>query len=154
MVQRRTLLKGLAGRQRPFLDERDADEFKFGRGFGDGSMASFPSGHATASFAAAAAITAEINHSSRRAALIAGPLLFGGATLVGLSRIYDDKHWASDVVMGAGIGTLSGLAVTRYAFVHPNGRLERWLGIAVPAVGAGASGGLTLTWHVARGGSN
>jgi membrane-associated phospholipid phosphatase len=33
------------------------------------------------------------------------------ATLVGLSRIYDNAHWASDVMAGAAVGFLSAKAM-------------------------------------------
>jgi hypothetical protein len=39
--------------------------------------------------------------------------------------MYHDKHWASDVALGAAIGTFSGLKVVRYAHAHPNNRLDR-----------------------------
>jgi membrane-associated phospholipid phosphatase len=45
--------------------------------------------------------------------------------MVGLSRMYHDKHWASDVVLGAAIGTFTGLKVVRYSHAHPNNRLDR-----------------------------
>jgi membrane-associated phospholipid phosphatase len=41
-------------------------------------------------------------------------LLYGAATLTGISRVYDHKHWASDVLLGAGIGTVSGWLVSRH----------------------------------------
>ena len=44
--------------------------------------------------------------------------MYGGATLVGLSRMYHNKHWASDVVLGAAIGTFSGRKVVQYSHVH------------------------------------
>ena len=34
-----------------------------------------------------------------------GVLSFGGATAVGLSRMQQQKHWSSDVAMGAIMGT-------------------------------------------------
>ena len=40
---------------------------------------------------------------------LVAPVMFGGASLVGVSRMYHDKHWASDVVLGAAVGTFSGL---------------------------------------------
>ena len=39
------------------------------------------------------------------------PVAYGVATLVGLSRIYDNAHWASDVMAGAAVGFLSAKAV-------------------------------------------
>jgi membrane-associated phospholipid phosphatase len=45
------------------------------------------------------------------------------ASLVGLSRIYDNKHWITDVVAGAAIGTLVGNMVCRRV---PNSRLA-WM---------------------------
>lgn len=35
------------------------------------------------------------------------PVAYGVATLVGLSRIYNNAHWASDVMAGAAVGFLS-----------------------------------------------
>jgi hypothetical protein len=39
--------------------------------------------------------------------------------------MYHDKHWASDVALGAAIGTFSGLKVVRYSHAHPHNRLDR-----------------------------
>jgi hypothetical protein len=55
----------------------------------------------------------------------AAPVLYGGATLVGLSRMYHNKHWASDVVLGAAVGTFSGLKVVRYSHAHPDNKIDR-----------------------------
>lgn len=108
------LIKGTAGRARPYVDSTNSADFKWGRGFGDRSdYQSFPSGHTTAAFAFASSITARIAQRSPARARWAGPLLYGAATLTGLSRMYDSKHWASDVLLGAGIGTASGLIAAR-----------------------------------------
>ncbi len=121
------LIKGLAGRDRPYLNDRDPDDYAFGHGFGRGGHTSFPSGHATAAFAVASVVAAESGLRWPRAARFVTPIAYAMATSVALARIYDDKHWASDVFAGAGIGTLAGLTVVRYHRLHPHSRLDRWL---------------------------
>jgi len=121
-----SLLKAVAGRQRPYVVSGDADDFTpFHVG---GGHTSFPSGHTTVAFAFASAVTADLATGSSRAAWIGGTILYGGAGLVGLARMYDDKHWASDVVLGAGIGTLAGVETVAFSRVHPRNRIERILG--------------------------
>jgi membrane-associated phospholipid phosphatase len=120
------LLKGLAGRARPFATaDTTAHDFKFGGGFGNRDRQSFPSGHTTAAFAAAAAVTSEAERAWPHHFWLVAPAMFGGASLVGVSRMYHDKHWASDVALGAAIGTFSGLKVVRYSHAHPYNRLDR-----------------------------
>ncbi len=70
------------------------------------------SGHATVAFAAAS-FSREIQASHFQAARVVTPLLFSAAALVGASRLYNNKHWASDVVAGAAIGTVVGMRVVR-----------------------------------------
>ena len=48
--------------------------------------------------------------------------MYGGATLVGLSRMYNNAHWASDVTLGAAIGTFSGIKVVRFNHSHAHDR--------------------------------
>jgi membrane-associated phospholipid phosphatase len=121
-----SLLKAVAGRQRPYLVSGDADDFTpFRVASGHTSL---PSGHTTVAFAFASAVTAELAATSARGAWIGGPMLYGGAALVGLARMYDDKHWASDVVLGAGIGTLAGVETVAFSRVHRHNRAERLLG--------------------------
>ncbi len=62
--------------------------------------ASFPSGHSASSFAAATALAAFYPK--------AAPLVFALATGVGASRVHRGHHFPSDVVVGAGIGAVSG----------------------------------------------
>jgi len=61
---------------------------------------SMPSAHATASFAAATAMS---RIAPRRA-----PLLYAGAALMGLTRPYLGMHYPSDVVAGAALGVVLG----------------------------------------------
>jgi membrane-associated phospholipid phosphatase len=119
--------KGIIGRQRPFLEKRDPGDFFPGHGFSNGSLASFPSGHTAAAFSAATVLSIEAHRSWPKAAPILSPLLYGGATAVGLARMYDSRHWASDVAFGATVGTLTGIQVMRYNDTHPDNRLSRWL---------------------------
>lgn len=69
----------------------------------------FPSGHTPASFAVATVVAEEYGNNP-----YIPPLAYGLATLTGLSRIYDDKHWASDVVFGAAIGYFVAKTVVGY----------------------------------------
>jgi membrane-associated phospholipid phosphatase len=122
-----TVLKDFFGRARPFVDT-NPDNFQLLRGFnGDDHYRSFPSGHAVAGFAAAAAVTAATNRWWPNTTLIIGPAMYGGAALIGLSRMYDNRHWASDVILGAAIGTFAGTKVVRYFHEHPSNKLDKWL---------------------------
>lgn len=67
------------------------------------NTSSFPSGHTTYAFASAAALDAE--YGERYPALaLAG---YGVASGVALSRMSRDRHWATDVITGAGVGMAS-----------------------------------------------
>jgi undecaprenyl-diphosphatase len=118
--------KGFAGRARPYaVSAEQAYDFELGRGFPHReSYSSFPSGHATGSFAFASSITVEAARHWPQHALLVGSLAYGGAFLDGVSRVYRDSHWPSDVAAGALIGTLSGLLVTRHQHAHPGNRLD------------------------------
>jgi membrane-associated phospholipid phosphatase len=122
------MIKGLAGRARPFMSEgSDPDDLYFLRGFRSGNFSSFPSGHSTTAFAAAAAVTNESTRWWPNSTWVIGPLMYGGAAAVGLSRMYHNRHWASDVVMGAAIGTFTGRKVVQYAHGHPDNVIDRVL---------------------------
>ncbi|MEN8375567.1 MAG: phosphatase PAP2 family protein [Gemmatimonadota bacterium] len=96
------------GRLRPFADG-GAEDFDFGRGFArENRSLSFPSGHTATAFAVAATLTEEAKHHWPGQQKWIGPLLYAAATFVGASRMLDDKHWSSDVLMGAAVGTFAG----------------------------------------------
>jgi membrane-associated phospholipid phosphatase len=120
------VLKGTMGRARPFVtNDTNPTDFRFGGGFTNADRQSFPSGHTTTAFAVASSVTSETRRLHPNAVKFVAPVLYGGATLVGLSRMYHNKHWASDVVLGAGIGTFSGLKVVRYSHAHPRNKIDR-----------------------------
>jgi len=140
------VIKGVLGRARPYVTgPSNPRDFELLRGFKGSPWQSFPSGHSTTSFAVAAAVTSETSEWWPRSRWIIGPLLFGGATAVGMSRMYDDKHWASDVVMGAAIGTFAGLKTVRFNHTRTGNRIDRWLlGEKRPSVSPGPDGSLRL----------
>jgi membrane-associated phospholipid phosphatase len=113
------LLKGIVGRARPALDSARADDFGLGRGFSGGDYQSFPSGHTALAFAFATGITARLAQRNSPAVNWAAPTLFSVAALTGIQRVYRHAHWASDCLMGAAIGTVSGLAAARWHERHP-----------------------------------
>ena len=139
------LLKDVLGRSRPFVSNAtDPRDFKFGAGFGDADRQSFPSGHTTAAFAAASSLTSEIHRVYPHLTWFAGPVLYAGATTVGLARMYHNKHWASDVALGAAIGTFSGRKVVQYQHGHPGNRLDQiMLGTSLTP---DPHGGARLSW--------
>ena len=70
----------------------------------DGSTRnSFPSGHTATAFMTATMLHKEYGHRSPWYSIGA----YTAATLTGLSRQMNNKHWLSDVLVGAGIGILS-----------------------------------------------
>jgi membrane-associated phospholipid phosphatase len=66
---------------------------------------SFPSGHTSVSFAAAATLDKRYGWKAGLPALVM-------ATLVGFARVQADKHYVQDVLAGAVIGSASGLFLT------------------------------------------
>jgi membrane-associated phospholipid phosphatase len=137
--------KGLVGRARPFVDITDADDFQFGRGFGRQQWRSFPSGHSTTAFAAAAAVTDETTLWWPRSTWIVGPIMYGGAGMVAVSRMYHNRHWASDVAVGAMIGTFAGKKVVLASHSNPKNKIDRLMlgGFITPT----ESGNVNIGWN-------
>jgi membrane-associated phospholipid phosphatase len=90
-------VKLLARRQRP--NESPDDSFRFDGPGPGGSHKSFPSGHTSGAFALASSFAMSYPDDD-----FVAPVGYGLATLVAWSRLNDDKHWATDVLLGAGIG--------------------------------------------------
>jgi membrane-associated phospholipid phosphatase len=141
-----TGVKYLAGRSRPYVSQdTDSYDFGFGRGLTKGdAYGAFPSTHVAVAFAGAAALTSETAHWWPGATRIVAPLAYGSATLVGLARMYHDQHWASDVALGAGVGTLSGLVVVRRQHAHPGNWIDRTL-LSVTVVPV--RNGMAVAWR-------
>ena len=71
----------------------------------NGSTLSFPSGHTASTFATATVVHRELGWK-------AGVPAYAVAAWVAASRMHADRHYLSDVVMGATIGIMAGRAVT------------------------------------------
>ncbi len=141
------VIKIVAGRQRPYVKVGDHSNFDLGGGR-KGGRTSFPSGHTTAAFAFASAVAADIHHWRPDMARIATPLLYGGAAAVGAARIYDDRHWVSDVVLGAGIGTIVGRLVTMNAHANPDNWMDRQLkAVTIAPTGQGLALGVSHSFR-------
>jgi membrane-associated phospholipid phosphatase len=69
-----------------------------------GECCAFPSGHATTAFASAAVLERHFGYRG------SWPVL-AGATYVAASRLVDNRHFLSDVVFGAALGTATGWTV-------------------------------------------
>lgn len=69
-----------------------------------GECCAFPSGHATAAFAAASVLERHLGYRASWPALL-------GASYVAASRLVDNRHFLSDVVFGAALGEAAGWTV-------------------------------------------
>jgi membrane-associated phospholipid phosphatase len=94
-------LKYTIGRNRPDIA---GDNLEF-RPFSGSN--SFPSGHTAAAFAIATAVADQTTDGW------SDYLLYGAAGLTAISRINDNRHWASDVLIGGLIGHFSAKWITR-----------------------------------------
>jgi membrane-associated phospholipid phosphatase len=101
--------------------------------FGDGKeewmSGSFPSAHTSNAFTTAT-VFATVYRDKKWVPFAA----YGLAGLVGLSRIHDNAHWASDVLAGAAIGFLS--AKASHALYKLGSRKMQFM----PQVGSGYAG--------------
>jgi membrane-associated phospholipid phosphatase len=135
-----TVVKFITGRQRPSYYNAAKPEpepqfhgpfFKSGIDVsGKKINSSFPSGHTTVAFAAATVFAMEYKNTPWV------PFVsYGAASLIGLSRITENKHWTTDVLVAATLGFLSGRQVVnnyhRYAKVKSNGKKKGTLSFNV-----------------------
>jgi len=88
-----SFLKYSFGRRRPYGGE-DHMNFKAFRG-SRGRFRAFPSGHTTSAFAFASVMAMSVDNGYWKTDW------YGGASLVGLARIYHNVHWVSDTFLAA-----------------------------------------------------
>lgn len=91
-----TASKSVIRRQRP---TRTDDPHLFGTPFGSKGYTSFPSGHANTAFSVATAFAMEYRHKKW-----VSWAAYSLATLTAVSRMYQDRHWSSDVLIGSAMG--------------------------------------------------
>jgi membrane-associated phospholipid phosphatase len=90
-------MKFVFGRARPYTGEASHYFQPFST---SSSFFSFPSGHSSAAFAVFTTIAEQSK------SVYVDVLAYSVATLCALSRVHNNKHWASDVFIGAVIGHL------------------------------------------------
>ena len=120
-------LKAVTGRARPITlqadgtwTRRESDDWDFFGGWGsEGERTAYASGHTSNAFAIATVFAEELGGA---AAWVAYPIAAG----VAWSRVNDEAHWGSDVLMGALVGIASGQLVVRHGH-RRGGWLERTL---------------------------
>ncbi|MEZ4417066.1 MAG: phosphatase PAP2 family protein [Gemmatimonadota bacterium] len=139
------LAKFAFGRARPYLPSSDDGALAPFRALADGGYTSFPSGHTTAAFAMASALSAELSDRWPRLAPIAPTVLYTAASLTGFARVYHDRHWLTDVVAGAMLGRWVGLQVVRHAHAEDAGSSA-----IEPFVALGPTGGWAAGIRIGR----
>jgi membrane-associated phospholipid phosphatase len=112
------VLKSLIGRRRPDVSPDNPYQFS-PLSFAFNSL---PSGHTTVAFSLATSLAMETR------SVLPDIALFGLAATTGFARLHVNKHWASDTVVGAGVGILAARLVRRY---------DR----------SGGAGALSLAWN-------
>ena len=131
-----TLIKNAFGRSRPFVSvaatgKHDQTDLHPGRGFKDPWYRSMPSLHTGGMVAMVAVMTSEIDRWHPGSMRYVRPAAYVVAISPGVARMYDDRHWASDVLVGTATGYWAAKKVLRYH--HPPGdperrrRFDRWI---------------------------
>jgi len=154
-----TMVKILTGRERPLTDNLSAG-IEGGKWYGpfaeysktlknekpESSFNSFPSGHTATAFSIATVFAMQYRDKP------AVPIIsYSAATLVGISRLTEQKHWASDVFVGALLGYVCGRqVVSHYNKTHkdkPTSMPSRSKGEAgLSFIQYGNQVGLLISW--------
>lgn len=124
------LLKHTIGRPRPRMTHGGG--FEFGPSF-DSGLDSFPSGHASASFAVATVLARHFPQLRW--------VVFPVATLIACSRIWRGSHFPTDVMTGVVIGVSVGLLAA-----YPRAEWRSLFGLALNRLAVSMAAAFTLLW--------
>lgn len=124
------VIKQLTHRYRPYQADPSNPRLWDGP-FTGWDYTSFPSGHTSTAFALASLIS-----SVYKDKLWVGIVSYGIATGVAWSRVYDNQHWPSDVLIGAALG----FAIGKTVYHVMQGKTNLSLGIS-------ETGGMALVYH-------
>lgn len=144
--------KNLAGRERPYISYQYSRapggkwhgplaQWTDGRDLPSSAYSSFPSGHTTTAFAIAT-VFAEQYSDSPLVPIIA----YATASVVGITRMVENRHWASDVFVGACLGHLCAKQITSHSTTasgsstttaQPNPAMQWYIGMTeqTPTIG-------------------
>ncbi|MDD5066202.1 MAG: phosphatase PAP2 family protein [bacterium] len=111
-----SVVKAVFGRERPYVKH---DPYHFRPFSFKESSFSFYSGHTTEVFTAASVVA----HYFRNPYI--SIFVYSLASLTGLERIYNNKHWASDVLVGGITGVLIGRKIITLNKDYPQLRLDK-----------------------------
>ncbi len=114
-------IKFASGRSRPYHAESAFDFNLFKTNF---DQTSFPSGHSTLAFAYSSVIAKEYNNFFWKFGW------YGLAVMTAYARVYNNKHWLSDIILGSAIGLFVGEFVNNH---KTNQRLNTPNEFAAPA---------------------
>lgn len=129
------VIKQLTHRHRPYQDEIP-DHDNWDGPFADIHYNSFPSGHSSTAFSVATVFAMEYSRT-----IWVPVLAYTLATGTAVSRLYDNKHWASDVVIGSAMGFVTG------RFMWKQSRKGNNRFVILPSAGA-QSASVTLLFRI------
>ena len=125
------VLKHIFHRHRPNQDS-SPNPYLWEGPFKGWDYAAFPSGHTTAAFAIASMMSKVYKDK-----IWVGILSYGLATGVGLSRVYDNVHWPTDVLIGAALGYAIGQTV--YSIMSHDSKFS---------MGISDNGGIAIAYRI------
>ena len=128
------VLKRSTGRARPYTGHNH-DTWSGPSLSGNNQNLSFPSGDDSSAFAIASVVASQYDN------WFVPPLVYFGATAIGLERVHNNAHWSSDVFIGGVIGYFTGKAIVAS---HKTGKEDR---LSLAPMMDGDAKGLLVTYR-------